>query len=222
MEPDRVYLGIMIDELIYHLSGREIPKLYTSIIWSWGKQSCIRRKLARSNSIVMRLNWVQEFVIGGLEHFQILIITTSKQQLAIEWKVNRSHRTKKTFNDLWMSFHSVVPDSDGVIPWAWGNHVSSRSYFDIIYRTFMSNESERSHGRFEVPHHHGTVFRARHNLFKVRVECNFANFIFMTLKGSFKSWISLWVAYAFLWHWYWFKFKLIIWFWIKGAQFIWI
>ena len=149
-----------------------------------------------------------------------LIIGTRQQKLTIFRKINRSDRlSKATFDNLRMSLDCVVPDSNGGILRARGNHVSLRWYFHIMDWSFMTNESEWSHCGLEVPYHNCSVFRARDSLFQVWVECNSADFIFVTFERSFKCWVTLWGGFSsFFWH---FKFKL---FYCNSnwAQIIWI
>lgn len=58
---------------------------------------------------------------------------------------------------------------------------------------FMTNKSEGSHAWFEVPHHDGSVSRARDDLLEVRVEGNFVNSILVALERSLKGWIARWL-----------------------------
>jgi len=184
MESHRVYLLIVINKLIYLLSRSEIPNLYCSVIRTSGKKSCIRREFARSDLIIVRLNWKYMLVIICIMHHQALSRWTGKQELTVKRKINWSHRVLMSLYNLWVTFNSVVPESNRMIL-RWGsNHISWRSDFNIINWAFMTNESERSHGRFEVPNHNCSVLRSRHNLLQVWVECNSTNFVFVTFEWS--------------------------------------
>lgn len=138
----------------------------------------------------MSTNRELELSISYLEYLKCFIIRTWKNEWSITWECNAFNWRRMTLNHLRWSFNWVVPYSDSLISWAWGNKVTSRRDLDIVNRSLMTNEPVWSQRRFEVPNHDSSIQRWWNHLFQVWVESNCCDCILMTLERSFKRWVA--------------------------------
>ncbi len=83
------------------------------------------------------------------------------------------------------TFHTVGPDTNGLISGTRDNLVAVRGHTNAVNCALVSHEAEWSHHRFKVPDHNSAIERSWDNLAQVWIETCGRDSIFMAFEWAF-------------------------------------